>query len=149
MPITDLFRKKSRVEPRILIDPYFGSVELNKGHWIGKINFPPIQRQIDFALAAGDEGPKEDQRDFFRRIVENYSYLREQHRSFFLSNYGSSPDKPSPDELFNSLELQFIYLPAIIDGPRIWEMTYTTNLEDHLIIPRFTDMTFLDEGWDG
>lgn len=150
MRISDIFRRKPPSGPRVLMDPYFGEIKLDKDLWIGRIDFPPIQGQVDFGLKGGEEGPTQEQRDLFQRIVGNYGDLREQYRSFFLSNYyGTTRDGATGEELFDSQALQYIELPTITDAPTSWEMAYTTDLEDHIMTPRFTDMTFLDEGWDG
>jgi hypothetical protein len=152
MRISDLYRKKTPPEaasPTIVDDPLFGRVAHDEDLWMARKYFGPVRGHIDIGLVAGTDGPTQAQRAFFQRIEEHYAELLGQYRSYFLTRYGPLPDGTTVEELFDSLQLQFIHLPDIMGSPTIWEMTFTSDLEGHIMLPRFTDMSFDDEGWDG
>jgi hypothetical protein len=148
-----LFGKKKppeTLQPTFVEDPYFGRVSLDKPvGWVGTRPFPPTYSNVDFALGGGPDGPTERQRDFFRLIEERYPELVEQYRARLVGEGERFTDGSSPQALFDSLQLQFVMLPAIGDGPVKWEMTYATDLDDHLITLRFTDWRFEEDHWDG
>src|ERR1051326_4138037 len=142
MRISALFRKKTpvAVSPKTMDDPIFGKVERDKKLWMASKYFGLVGREIDIGIASGADGPTQAQRDIYQRIEQQYDDLLGQYRSFFLSQYGPLPDGTTVEELFDSLQLQFIYISDIADSPVGWEMTFTTELEDHAMTPRFTDM---------
>jgi hypothetical protein len=134
----------------VVDDPYFGRVMLDKSSgWIGTKPFAPIQKSVDFALGNASEGPTERQRDFFQLIEERYPALVEQYRVQLVGDGDPFTDGSSPQKFFDSLRLEFVMLPTVGDGPVEWEMSYTTDLNDHVISLRFTDWRFLEDSWDG
>ena|SRR6185503_14200780 len=151
MQISDLFRRKTPAteSPTTMEDSVFGRIERGKDAWMARKYFRPVRREIDIRIESGVDGPTQAQRDLYRRIEDEYDGLLGQYRAFFLEQYGPLPDGTSVEELFDSLQFQYIGLPDVTESPTIWEMVFTTDLEDHVMIPRFTDMTFLAEGWDG
>jgi hypothetical protein len=115
---TPFFKRKppSDSDPAEFDDPYFGRLRLDKqAGWIGTRLFPPVGRNVEFALGHVSGGPSEGQREFFQQIEERYQALVAQYRAELLGNGKPFTDNSSTLAFFDSLRLQFIQLPVLED----------------------------------
>jgi hypothetical protein len=141
----------SKIFPEIRkADAFFGEITADGyGFWCADRDFVPTGTQIVVLLEAGAEGPSAVQQEFFRRIETRYDLFLNTARVGFLESDHPFPTSTEAQDLFDSLCLEAIQIGHISDSQTCWEMSFTTDLDDHIISFCFEDWTYRSDRWDG
>ena len=73
-------------------DPIFGAINYDNGFWRGHVMLTKLNYESELVVKAGEDGPTDDQRDWFQLIDENMNFLVEE-----IKKEGVRHGRPMPD----------------------------------------------------
>lgn len=125
--ITNIFRPKQKEPLPTLADPFFGNLvhfpaaEL----WSGAIKFPPVDREIEILIEAGESGPGETQRAFFNELVSRWPGIQDAIGEILfppIKKWAKRDyDESNPWGYF---DLRGIRIPSLTSEPIEWAISY-------------------------
>jgi len=110
-----------------LNDPLFGTLiyfPMTKT-WSGKIQFAPLDREIEILIDAGDSGPTESHREFFRTLVTRWPEIQNAIGDILfppMKKWAKADyDESNPWAYF---DLRGIRVPSLATEPVEWAISY-------------------------
>ena len=73
-------------------DPIFGAINYDNGFWRGHVMLSTLNYESELVVKAGEDGPTDDQRDWFQQIDGKLNSLVEA-----IKNRGIQSNRPIPD----------------------------------------------------
>jgi hypothetical protein len=120
--LLSLFRKRS--SPRTIVDPVFGTLRQEQSKWTGEVRFSPAGKVVFVNVEAGDEGPSEDQRAFYRRVEVKYPELAEPVEQALLKLVESAGAGPVSEAHFDDFTLDMVGINGHSGGPVTWDLWF-------------------------
>jgi hypothetical protein len=122
-----------------MCDPLFGELlfvktpDATKSYWEGSGVFPATGRRIEYFIRAGEPGPKEDQRSFYRRLAEKYNDLMIGVVPILESSYRDWLDKAESTDVSTKFALSSLSVPEGESNDAEWELSFDcAEDKDHL-----------------
>jgi len=128
--LTNLFTRSSS-KPKhtlpTLNDPLFGPLvyfPMTKT-WAGKIQFAPLDREVEILIDAGDSGPTESHREFFRALTARWPEIRDAIGDILfppMKKWAKKDyDENNPWAYF---DLRGLRIPSLATEPVEWAISY-------------------------
>lgn len=125
-----LRRLLGKLGPKRKADPLFGELvflrmpQAARSYWQGAGTFPPTRKEIEYFIHAGEEGPVEAQRRFYRELMGRYgpivsSVLPLLEREWV--RWGEGDDVEDAAAAFN---LSSLSVPRCESTEEPWELNY-------------------------
>jgi hypothetical protein len=114
-------------------DPLFGPLvhfPMTKT-WAGKIHFPPIDREIEILVDAGDHGPAESHREFYHALLSRWPEIQTAIGAILfppMKKWAKKHDEANPWSYF---DLRGIRLPSLATEPVEWAISYWCPANHH------------------
>lgn len=127
MGLFDIFKK-----PTILYDEFFGALrfmdfkDASKTYFEGKGHFAPTNNETEFLIRAGQDGPTEKQRQFYKELQVNFTHYIEKIKPLIEDEFRNWKDNFTIKDFNKEFELVCITIPRIDNQPLIWDMAFTT-----------------------
>jgi hypothetical protein len=133
MPLKFFKSLFKRFKPMVVRDDYLGEISNDRyGNWNGSKQFAPTNSKIDFSFRTGDEPPSQKQIAFFREVESRFSDLWAELRSTLFEDLDDLADGTTMEQLFDSLSVNYISFWDVTNEPYKWEISCTTDLDDHI-----------------
>jgi hypothetical protein len=123
--------KKVFRAPRI-DDPFFGSLR-GQGHgvWEGKRRFAPLGAEIEVIIDAGESGPGEGEREFFRQLEAKYPELEPRIAGLLEREIARWEGKPLAGRVWDEFAIESIEVPRSGPADPEWEIVYPSKSTEH------------------
>jgi len=115
------------VRPKRISDPLFGKLLFMKaaaGYWEGRCEFIPLGHQIEVFIDAGEGGPSEQHREFYRLIEQRFPELMESLRPVLEREYRGWMHKDLVQTVEEEFALSSLSIPDGGVSPLEWEVTF-------------------------
>jgi len=117
-----------------LADPLFGPLvyfPMTKT-WAGKMQFTPLDREIEILIDAGDTGPTESHREFFRALITRWPEIQNAIGEILfppMKKWAKKDyDENNPWAYF---DLRGIRIPSLATEPVEWVISYWCPSNHH------------------
>lgn len=133
MNIFQKFKQALTVEIELekRIDPVFGEITNEDYAWIGKVFFAPVGREVDVIIDAGEAGPTEKQRQFYKAVEQEYPRHLEAIGAALFERFRIWKTGVPRAAMWQKLELECINIPSCEATPAEWELSYWCAVVDH------------------
>ena len=117
-----------------LTDPLFGPLIYfpMTQTWSGKIQFPPLDREVEILVDANDSGPAESHREFFNSLVARWPEIQVAIGEILfppMKDWAKSDyDETNPWAYF---DLRGIRIPTLATEPVEWAISYWCPSDHH------------------
>ena len=136
MGLFDFFKRTPQ-----LIDPVFGKIKRGvTGTIWSSCLFKPLNANIKCYIDTYDTQPSETQREFYKKIENNYAELKSKIIPVLLDTFRNADENFEIGNLDTEFKLVCISLPDCKMRPFKWEICYTTDFDrDHDFTIYFND----------
>lgn len=115
-------------------------MDVKHAYWEGKGFFQPLNREIEYFIDAGKEGPTEEQVAFYKEVENRYEELLKQARVIFDRECGEWLSRDVIEQYEKPYILSSLSIPRMDERPLQWEMSYDCALDvDHLFSVQLRD----------
>jgi hypothetical protein len=143
--------------PRITRDPDFGRLlfssmpDPDKSYWEGEVYFQPARAKVEVFVDAGEEGPGQPQRDFYRTLEARYDSVQASVAPVLARAYADWLDRAPPDDVFRVFTLSSLSIPRREAPDSEWDMSFECGDDrEHLFTVQLRRWTPNEEvGIDG
>ena len=118
-----------RLSPLRISDPFFGDLRYQRHacFWEGCKLFSPVNREVEFTLEADEQGPTEQQRQFFRDLESRYPELSHPVEKLLLEERTMWTQEPLTGSVWDEFVLEGFDIPKC-DAPRLnWELGFQSS----------------------
>lgn len=136
MGLFDFFKKPVKIQ-----DEVFGELTIDKGFVSGcDCFFKPLDKNIECLIDAGENGPNEEQRNFYKSIEQNYPLLRQKIVPIMLDTFQNWKEDFEIKDFDSEFSLSSISLPKIDATPVVWQVCYSSIHDDHDFTIKVVDL---------
>ena len=106
--------------------------EPDSDFWVGSVYFKPLDRDVDIYLSADYKGPTTSQREFYRKVENQYTQYMEQAKPLLVEAFKDHDEPFSPTDLNHTYILDCISIPALDEVPAEWDLEFVSVDEESL-----------------
>jgi hypothetical protein len=136
----DSLRKALR--PLRIQDPFFGNLRYQSaGFWEGRKRLEPIGADVEVTIDAGEEGPCEANREFYRQLEARYPELEPKIERILFEELKTWDDEAPSGGIREEFTLEGVDVPRVDASPLEWEIIYPSKTTGHFFSVRMN-------GWE-
>lgn len=139
MGLFNLFKK-----PIIIQDEFFGRLRYTKfknprdGFFEGEGFFASTNNKIGYTIEAEETGPTEGQREFCRKVQNNFEQYVEKIKPLIEDEFRNWKDDFEITDFKTEFALNSLTIPRMYSNPVLWDMCFTSIHDDnHFVIIKF------------
>lgn len=133
---------KKVLRPLRIDDPFFGRLRYQRaGFWEGKKRLDPLGAEIEVTIDAGEEGPAEAHREFYRQLEARYAELEPRIAKVLFEELMRWEDEPPAGGMRDEFSLEGIDVPRADASTLEWELFYPSKTTGHFFCVRMN-------GWE-
>jgi hypothetical protein len=125
--------------PPKIVDPVFGKMRFmyissnpTRSYWeCEDWLFPPTNSRIGLSLDGGEDGPKEEFRQFYLNLVPRFESLVRIARPSIEKGYAQFVEKRLPEDLFEALRFTAFHIEKMDGKNTEWNMMFETRSDDY------------------
>jgi hypothetical protein len=123
---------KKALRPLRIDDPFFGSLRYQRaGFWEGKKRLEPLGAEIEVLIDAGDEGPSEAHREFYRQVEARYGEIEPRIEKTLFDELRRWDDGAPAAGIRDEFPLESMDVPRADASPLEWELVYPSKTTGH------------------
>jgi hypothetical protein len=128
-----LQRLREIFRQRTIDDPAFGKLGYHRGSraWEGALIPPFAEIEVGLVVEAGEVGPTEQQREFYRQLAARYPELRTPIEDVLLEMLQNWDASIGREEVWTRFTLESMSIPRLTGDDRSWEFCYTLSGDPH------------------
>jgi hypothetical protein len=135
-----LRRLLGKLGPKRRTDPLFGELvflrmpDASRSYWQGGGMFPPTRKEIDYFIDAGEAGPVEAQRGFYRELMGRYGPILSSVLPLLEREWARWGERDDPEDAAAAFNLSSLSVPRCESADEPWELTYICSHGPHVLL---------------
>ncbi|HMH15759.1 MAG TPA: hypothetical protein VK578_21845 [Edaphobacter sp.] len=125
--------------PPKIVDPVFGKLTFmhiskhpERSYWEGEWKLPGSDYSVEVFLRGGEDGPREDSRNFYVNLPNRIQQILEQCRSPLAKVFREWLNREMPKDIFSELKLASFGVDDPDGRPLLWSVSFETTGEKWL-----------------
>lgn len=99
---------------------------LKSDYFVGSIYFAPTANDVDLFIYADQHGPTQAQKDFFKKIEDNYRKYVEMAIPLFLDTFKQQNNPVDISNFNQEFTLACIVIPEMKENDNEWKLEFST-----------------------
>jgi hypothetical protein len=136
-------------EPVTVDNPILGSLTNDLyGNWNGTLP-TGLHGPLDFSIRTGDVPPSDEVSEWISETLGELTGLWDSVRPRAFEGLDDFTDGTTMEQLFESMRVEFAYFWDCSPGSESWELSCSTDLDDHIFSFVFKGKQYQDFRMDG